>query len=139
MWQALRWTPLKVAALQEVPHRTISVHSDQIRHRSGSIMSSHPPGATARRSWGALGLTSSLCGMHNHVPSQKSGPPSFTCHLQSDLKSRVAPVAIGLRRCQLQTPPASPPWGASRRVTRPRARRIQVSTSSLLTMDTFYS
>ena len=39
MWQALRWKPLKVAALQEVPHRTISVRSVQIRRRSGSIMS----------------------------------------------------------------------------------------------------
>ena len=68
--------------------------------------SSHPPGATARRSWGALGLTLSLCDMHCHVPAQKSGPPLFICHLQSDLKSRVTPVAIGQRICQLRTPPA---------------------------------
>ena len=65
--------------------------------RRAWCFTSHPPGATARRSWGAQSLTWFLCDVHNHVPSRKSGSLSFTCHLQSDLRItrlRVAPVAF---------------------------------------------
>ena len=88
-------------------------------HRLLHKMVAHPPGATARRSWGAQSLTWFLCDVHNHVPSRKSGSLSFTCHFQSDLRiTRAESCPCGVHLDFANTHPGllRPPCGGRRGV-----------------------